>query len=61
VVALLAAVQNKAVRALVTKLAVTKSVPFIVAGSRCEEEQASLKSRVLPLTLLYTAWGQALR
>ena len=56
---LVTCVQNKAVCALVEKLAGT-AVPFMVAGGRCAETQAQLATRVLPLTLRYTAWGHAL-
>jgi len=55
---LVTCVQNKAVCALVEKLAST-DIPFIVIGGHCAETQAQLATRVLPLTLRYTAWGQA--
>jgi len=55
---LVTCVQNKAVCALVEKLAAT-DILFMVIGGRCAETQAQLATRVLPLTLRYTAWGQA--
>jgi len=55
---LVTCVQNKAVCALVEKLAAT-DILFMVIGGRCAETQAQLATRVLPLTLHYTAWGQA--
>jgi len=55
---LITCVQNKAVCALVEKLAAT-DIFFMVIGARCAETQAQLATRVLPLTLHYTAWGQA--
>ena len=55
---LVTCVQNKAVCALVEKLAAT-DIFFMVIGARCAETQAQLATRVLPLTLRYTAWEQA--
>ena len=57
---LVTCVQNKAVCALVEKLAPT-GVRLVVTGARSADTQAQLATRVLPLTLRYTAWGQALR
>ena len=61
-VALVTAMQNKALCALVPKLASSGvSKTFLVAGARSFKQQQQLATRVLPLTMEHTAWGRASR